>query len=402
MELVTPADVEAAAERLSGVLRPSPVETSRALSEIAGGPVLLKCENLQRTGSFKLRGAYNRIARLDEEERAGGVVCASAGNHAQGVALAARLQGVPATVFMPDNAPIPKVEATRAYGAEVRQVEGGVAECLQAAQAFANDEGRVFVHPFDHADIIAGQGTVGLELLEETPDAATVLVPVGGGGLVSGIAVAMKAARPEVRIVGIQAAGAASFPAALAGGEPTTLDRVDTIADGIAVSRPGDLTLAHVSEHVDEVVTVDDETIARAVVFLLERAKLIVEPAGAVGVAALLAGQVLVKPPVVAVLSGGNIDPLVLQHLVTSGLTAEGRYVTLRTRVPDRPGELAKLLTLISEQRANVITVEHHRFGRRLRLGQVEVVLELEARGNDHIAELRRALQAADYPVGTV
>lgn len=402
MELVTPAEVEAAAARLSGVVQPSPIETSRALSDVIEGPVLLKCENLQRTGSFKLRGAYNRIARLEEEERAGGVVCASAGNHAQGVALAARLQGVPSTVFMPDNAPIPKVEATRAYGAEIRQIEGGVHECLEAARAFADDAGRVFVHPFDHPDVIAGQGTLGLELLAEVPDAATVLVPVGGGGLVSGIAVAMKAAAPDVRIVGVQAEGAASFPPALAGGERAALDHVDTIADGIAVARPGELTLAHVREHVDEIVTVDDETIARAVVLLLERAKLVVEPAGAAGVAALLAGQVMLRPPVVAVLSGGNIDPLVMQHLVTSGLTAEGRYVTVRTRVPDRPGQLARLLTLISEQRANVVTVEHHRFGRRLRLGQVEVVLELEARGLEHIAELRRVLQGAGYPVGTV
>jgi threonine dehydratase len=275
---------------------------------------------------------------------------------------------------------------------------------LQDAVAFAEAEGRVFVHPFDHPDVIAGQGTLGLELAEQVPDAATLLVPVGGGGLISGVAAAIRALRPrdDVRIVGVQAAGAASFAAALEAGTPTELADCDTIADGIAVKRPGELTLAHVRELVDEVVTVDDDALARAVVLLLERAKLLVEPSGAAGVAAILAGATDLAAPVVAVLSGGNIDPLVLQHLVSRGLTSEGRYTTLRTSVPDRPGELAKLLKLLAEARANVVGVEHHRYGRRLRLGQVEVVLELETRGLEHVDDLRQRMHDAGYPVDTM
>jgi threonine dehydratase len=399
VELVTIDEVHAAEKRLTSVLARTPVERSRAVGEVAGGEIWLKCENLQRTGSFKLRGAYNRIARLSDEEKARGVVCASAGNHAQGVALAARMQGVRATVFMPVEAPLPKLIATQAYGAEVRSVGDTFDEALEAALAFADECGGVFVHPFDHRDIIAGQGTLGLELVEQVPEAATVLVCVGGGGLISGVAVALRALRPDVRIVGVQAAGAASFEASLAAGEPVALPTCDTIADGIAVKRPGELTLAHVRELVDEVVTVDDEQIAHAVVLLLERAKLVVEPSGAAGVAAILADRVDLTFPAVAVLTGGNIDPLMLQHLVTAGLTTEGRYVTLRTKVPDSPGELSRLLRLIGEQRANVVGVAHHRLERRLRLGQVEVVLELETRGFEHVELLRSALEAHGYPV---
>jgi threonine dehydratase len=402
VELVTIDEVHAAEKRLASVLARTPVERSRAVGEVAGGEIWLKCENLQRTGSFKLRGAYNRIARLSDEEKARGVVCASAGNHAQGVALAARMQGVRATVFMPIEAPLPKLIATQAYGAEVRSVGETFDEALEAALAFADECGGVFVHPFDHRDIIAGQGTLGLELVEQVPEAATVLVCVGGGGLISGVAVALRALRPDVRIVGVQAAGAASFEASLAAGEPLALPTCDTIADGIAVKRPGELTLAHVRELVDEVVTVDDEEIAHAVVLLLERAKLVVEPSGAAGVAAILAGHVDLTFPAVAVLTGGNIDPLMLQHLVTAGLTTEGRYVTLRTKVPDSPGELSRLLRLIGEQRANVVGVAHHRLERRLRLGQVEVVLELETRGFEHVELLRSALEAHGYAVSTV
>lgn len=399
MDLVTVEQVRAAAARLEGILQPTPIEQSRALSAIVGADVHLKCENLQRTGSFKLRGAYNRIALLSAAERARGVVCASAGNHAQGVALAAALQGVDATVFMPVQAPLPKIDATAAYGASIELTGEVFDESLAAATAYAEREGKVFVHPFDHPDIIAGQGTLGLELLAQLPDAATVIVPVGGGGLISGMAVALRSERPDIRIVGVQAAGAASFRGSLAAGEPRAIASCDTIADGIAVKRPGDLTLAHVRELVDEIVLVDDETIARAVVLLLERAKLVVEPSGAAGVAAILAGATELEAPVMVVLSGGNIDPLVMQHLVTSGLTAEGRYATVRTRVPDRPGELHRLLGLVAELRANVVTVEHHRFGRRLKLGQVEVLLELETRGPDHIERLLAALEGHGYAV---
>ncbi len=401
MDLVTADAVREAAERLQGVLQPTPIEPSRALSSKVGSSVLLKCENLQRTGSFKMRGAYNRIARLSDEEKARGVVCASAGNHAQGVALAAQMQGVEATVYMPVEAPLPKVDATAGYGAHVQLVGESFDDSLAAAETFCDEHGSVFVHPFDHPDIIAGQGTLGLELVEQVPELATVVVPVGGGGLISGTAVALREARPDVRIIGVQAAGCAPFPAALRAGAPAPVPRGDTIADGIAVKRPGELTLAHVRELVDEVVTVDDEQIARAVVLLLERAKLVVEPSGAASVAAIISGATDVTAPTVAVLSGGNIDPLVMQHLVTSGLTSEGRYVTIRTRVPDRPGALVQLLRLMAEQRANVLGVEHHRLGRRLQLGQVEVVIELEVRGEDHIAAIRQHLRDAGYPVAT-
>jgi threonine dehydratase len=401
VDLVTIDAVRDAGEQLRGVTSVTPIERSRAVGSSTAGDVWLKCENLQRTGSFKLRGAYHRIARLSAEDRARGVVCASAGNHAQGVALAAHLQGVDATVFMPEEAPLPKVEATEAYGAEVRLVGDSFDDALATALAHAEERGLVFVHPFDHPDIIAGQGTIGLEILDQLPDVGTVLVCVGGGGLISGTAVALRALRPDVRIVGVQAAGASSFEASLRSGTPVELSRCDTIADGIAVKRPGELTLAHVEALVDEVVTVDDEEIAHAVVMLLERAKLVVEPSGAAGVAAILAGRVDLRPPTVAVLTGGNIDPLMLQHLVTAGLTTEGRYVTMRTKVPDLPGELSRLLRLVGEQRANVVGIAHHRLERRLRLGQVEVVLELETRGFDHIEVMREALESSGYPVTT-
>jgi threonine dehydratase len=400
VDLVTVDDVRAAAQRVTGVIDRTPVEGSRAIATAAGlDQVWLKCENLQRTGSFKLRGAYNRIAQLSADERRRGVVCASAGNHAQGVALAASLQEVRSTVFMPVEAPLPKVDATDAYGAEVRLIGDAFDESLAEALAFAEQEGSVFVHPYDHPDIIAGQGTVGLELVEQVPQAGTVVVCVGGGGLISGIAVVLKALRPDVRIVGVQAVGSACFPPSLAAGEALPLPAVDTIADGIAVNRPGELTFAHVRDLVDEIVTVTDEELSRAVVMLLERAKLVAEPAGAAAVAALLAGRgSLADGPVVATVSGGNIDPLVLQHLVTSGLTAEHRYITLRTRVPDAPGELARLLRTLADTRANVVGVQHHRVGSRLALGQVEVIIELETRGAEHVAHIHELLAASGYP----
>jgi threonine dehydratase len=398
VELVTIDDVREAAVGLRGVIAPTPVERSRAVGSHVGQPVLLKCENLQRTGSFKLRGAYHRIARIPAAERERGVVCASAGNHAQGVALAAAMQDVPSTVFMPVEAPLPKVDATTGYGADVRLVGESFDESLAEAIDFAEREGQVFVHPFDHPDIIAGQGTVGLEVVEQVPDAATVVVCLGGGGLISGTGVVLRALRPDVRVVGVQAAGCASFAGSLAAGEPVALDTADTIADGIAVKRPGELTFAHVREVVDEIVTVTDAELSRAVVLLLERAKLVAEPSGAAAVAALLSGKVSSDGPVVATISGGNIDPLVLQHLVTEGLAAEHRYVTLRTRVPDAPGELARLLRTVADTRANVVGVQHHRLGSRLALGQVEVIVELETRGAEHVDEIHRVLGAAGYP----
>lgn len=400
MELVTLEAVEEAARRLSGVVQVTPLERSRAIGAAIGADVWLKCENLQRAGSFKLRGAYNRIAQLTEAERARGVVCASAGNHAQGVALAASLQGVPARVIMPEEAPLPKVDATVGYGAEVSLNGRSFDDAMAAAFEAADRDGRVFVHPFDHPHIIAGQGTVALEVLAEVPEPATVVVCVGGGGLISGMAAVLRARHPDVRIVGVQAAGCATFAPSLASGEPVALAHADTIADGIAVKQPGPLTLAHVEALVDEVVTVTDEQLADAVVLLLERAKLVVEPSGAAAVAALLSGALgEVQGPVVATVSGGNIDPLLLQHLVTGGLATQGRYATIRTRVSDRPGGLTGLLRIVAEQRANVIGVSHHRLDSRLAIGQVAVLLELETRGLEHLAALTEALEEAGYPL---
>lgn len=400
--LVTVADVEAARELLTDVVRVTPLESSRPLTGKLGGPAWLKCENLQRAGSYKVRGAYVRMARLTPAERARGVVAASAGNHAQGVALAARLLGIAATVFMPVGAPLPKVAATKAYGARVELAGSTIDESLVAATEFAQRSQGVFIHPFDHPDVIAGQGTVGLEILEQCPDVNTIITGVGGGGLISGIAVAAKAKRPDIRVIGVQAAGAAAYPASLRAGRPVRLSALSayaTVADGIAVGRPGDIPFAHVRELVDEVVTVTDEDISRALLMLLERGKLLVEPAGAVGVAALLAGVVAPKPPVVAVLTGGNVDPLLLLRVIEHGLAAAGRYLNVTVRCGDRPGQLAALLTLIAEHGANVVEVEHHRHDPRLRLGEVEIELSVETRGAEHSDRLVDALRSAGYAV---
>ena len=398
-ELVGLADVQAARELLAGVTRTTPLEPSRPLSAALDGPVWLKCENLQRAGSYKVRGAYVRISRLSAEERARGVVAASAGNHAQGVALAAGLVGAHATVFMPVNAPLPKVAATKGYGAQIELVGNTVDESLVAAQTFAERTGAVFIHPFDHADVIAGQGTVALEILEQCPDVRTIVTGVGGGGLVSGMAAAAKALRPDVRVIGVQAASAAAFPPSLRAGEPMRLPSFATIADGIAVGRPGELTFTHVRKLVDEVVTVSEEDISRALLMLLERGKQVVEPAGAVGVAALLAGAVEVTAPVVAVLSGGNIDPLLMLRVIEHGLAAAGRFLRITVRCTDRPGQLASLLGEIAEHRANVVDVVHQRANPHLRLGEVEVALSVETRGVEHSDTLISALRASGYQV---
>jgi threonine dehydratase len=361
--------------------------------------VLLKCENLQQTGSFKIRGAYVRIARLSEAERAGGVAAASAGNHAQGVALAARLLGCRATVFMPESAPLPKIAATKAYGAEVHLHGSTVDEALEAATAWAAERGAVLIHPFNHPDVIAGQGTVGLEILEQVPDVKTIVVGTGGGGLVSGIAVAVKALRPDVQVVGVQAAGAAAFPDSLRAGRPVALGAMATIADGIAVGCPGDVTFRHVRDLVDSIVTVDEDALSRALLYSLERAKLVVEPAGAAAVAALMEDPGSFAGPVVAVISGGNIDPVLLSKVIRHGMIAAGRYLSLRVRIPDRPGELARLLGVLADSGANVLDVEHQRTGRGLHLDEVVVELQLETRGREHGDDVIARLQAASYVV---
>jgi threonine dehydratase len=382
---------------LKGVVRTTPLEHSRVLQARVGGPTYLKCENLQRAGSFKIRGAYLRIARLSAAERAAGVVAASAGNHAQGVALAAQLLGSSATIFMPTNAPLPKVEATRSYGAQVHLTGQTVDEALVAATEYAEWQGRVFIHPFDHPDVIAGQGTVGLEIMEQCPEVRTVVVGTGGGGLLSGVGVAVKAIRPDVRVVGVQAERAAAFPASLAAGRPVALASMATVADGIAVGCPGPITFEHVCEVADEILTVSEEALSRALLLCLERAKLVVEPAGVAGVAAILEGPRRFEPPVVAVLSGGNIDPVLLLRVIRHGLIAAGRYLSFRVRIPDRPGELVRLLGLLAELGANVLDVEHSRTGPRLHLGEVEVALSVETRGVEHGDEMVAALRAAGH-----
>jgi threonine dehydratase len=397
--LVTLDDVQKARKTLVGVVRETPLEPSRPLAALLSGPAWLKCENVQRAGSYKIRGAYVRISRLTEAERSRGVVAASAGNHAQGVALAANLLGTAATVFMPVGAPLPKVAATKGYGARVELTGSTVDEALLAAQDFAERTDAVFIHPFDHPDVIAGQGSVGLEILEQCPDVRTIVTGVGGGGLISGIAVVAKATNPHVQVIGVQAAGAASMSASLRADEPVRLDRVATIADGIAVGRPGDLTFAHCKQLVDGIVTVTEEDIARAMVMLIERAKLVVEPAGAVGVAALLSGAIRDPGPVVAVLTGGNIDPLLMMRVIERGLAAAGRYLRITVRCPDRPGQLAALLALIGQLGANVDDVAHRRHDAALRLGEVEVDLSVETRGAEHSDRLVQALRSAGYSV---
>lgn len=397
--LVSLADIERARTLLAGVIRTTPLEPCRPLSATLAGPAWLKCENLQRAGSFKVRGAYVRMARLTDAERERGVVAASAGNHAQGVALAARLTGTAATVYMPAGAPLPKVAATRGYGARVEMAGHTVDEALVAAQEHADRTGAVFIHPFDHPDVIAGQGTLGLEILEQCPDVASIVVGIGGGGLIAGVAAAVKAVRPQVRVIGVQAEGAAAFPPSLAAGQPVRLSSYRTIADGIAVGRPGDLTFAHVAKVVDEVVTVSDEDISRALLMLLERSKLVVEPAGGVSMAALLAGVVTPPAPVVAVLSGGNIDPLLMLRVIEHGLAAASRFLRFTVRCVDRPGHLAALLTQIAEHGANVVDVAHERHDARLAIGEVEVALSVETRGAGHSDELISALRSAGYEV---
>ncbi|MEW9334665.1 threonine ammonia-lyase [Streptomyces tanashiensis] len=392
-------DVRGAQKMLAGVARMTAMEGSRHLSSLVGAPVHLKCENLQRTGSFKLRGAYVRIAGLRPEERAAGVVAASAGNHAQGVALASKLLGVHATVFMPVGAPLPKVAATREYGADVRMHGHVVDETLAAAEEYARETGAVFIHPFDHPDVIVGQGTVGLEILEQCPEVRTILVGIGGGGLAAGIGLAVKSVRPDVRVIGVQAEGAAAYPPSLAAGHPVVIESPVTMADGIKVGRPGDVPFALVQEYVDEVRTVSEDALSSALLLCLERAKLLVEPAGASPVAALLSDPKAFVGPVVAVLSGGNVDPLLLQRILRHGMAAGGRYLSLRLRVTDRPGALATLLAVLTVVDANVLDVSHVRTDPRLGLTEAEVELHLETKGPEHCREVEEALRDAGYTV---
>lgn len=397
----TLAEFEDAAAVLRDVVVRTPFDVSEHLSDVLGAPVHLKLENLQRTGSFKIRGATYRLSRLTEEERARGVVAASAGNHAQGVALAAQKLGIAATIFMPLGVPVPKLLATRGYGAEVI-LEGATVETpLRLAAEYAERTGAVLIHPFDHRDVIVGQGTLGLEIWDAVPDLDTVIVGIGGGGLIAGVAAAVKArAAAEgrtVRVIGVQAANSAAYPSSLAAGEPLTVDTTPTIADGIAVARPGALPFEVISELVDEVVTVTEDDIARAMLILLERAKQVVEPAGAVGVAAILAGKVTATGPTAVILSGGNIDPLLLQRVVAHGLAASGRYMSLQIPLPDRPGQLAQVSELLAIAGANVIEVLHTRHGQGMQISEVILQLSVETRGEEHRAHVISVLREAGF-----
>ncbi|MBV9339075.1 MAG: threonine ammonia-lyase [Solirubrobacterales bacterium] len=388
-----------AAQAGAGMVRETPVLSSRTLSERAGGTVALKAENLQRTGSFKLRGALSKLAALGED-CAAGVVTGSAGNHAQAVAQAARAQGLPCDVFMPETAPIAKVEAARGLGAHVQMIGVTVDDALEAARERAARDDRIaFVHPFEDAHVIAGQGTLGLELLEQVPNLARAIVPVGGGGLISGVAIALKSARPEIEVLGVQVASCAPIRASLDAGKPVPVTSALTIADGIAVKRPGELTLQLIGRWVDEMAVVEEDEVAEAMAFLLERAKLVVEGAGAVGVAALLAGRLSASPTgtTVVVLSGGNVDAGLLAEVARRHESQSGRRLVLLASLPDRPGSLARLLALVGELGANLLDVGHIREGFDLHVRETAVQLVLETRGSGHAERVAGAVREAGY-----
>jgi threonine dehydratase len=398
---VTADDITRAREAIGDVARKTPVLPSATLTERCGGDVVLKAESLQRTGSFKIRGALSKLAALGDACSAG-VVCGSAGNHAQALAFAAQARGVPCEVFMPESAPIAKVEATAALGARVVMTGSAVDDCLVAARSRAAEAGMAFVHPFDDPDVVAGQGTLGLELLDDLPDLATVVVPVGGGGLASGIAIAIKSARPDVRVVGVQVASVAAYPASLRAGRPVAVDSALTIADGIAVKRPGELTLALIGEWLDDVVVVPEDEVAEAMVLLMEKAKLVVEGAGAVGVAALTGGQVVpaTSGTTCVILSGGNVDAGLLASVARRHETEAGRRMVLVTRVPDRPGALARLLQCVAAEGGNIVEVSHVREGIDLHVRETGVQLTIETRSREHAGEIIDAVERAGYGLG--
>jgi threonine dehydratase len=381
-------EIERARERLDGVARVTPVFPSETLSRLAGRPVRLKAENLQRTGSFKIRGAYVKLSSLEPEHLEAGVVAASAGNHGQAVAWAARELGAQARIFMPQDSPMAKVDATRNYGAEVELTGPAFEETLATALAYVEETGATFVHPYEDTDVMSGQGTIGLELSEQVEELETVVIPIGGGGLASGISLALRAVRPGLRLVGVQAAGTRP------GGSGYT------IADGIAVKEPGELTMSILRETLDDMVVVDDEQLAEAIVLLVERTKLVVEGAGAASVAAILGGLAGGgSGPVLALLSGGNIDASLMVQVMRRGLASHGRYLVLRTRVPDHPGELAKLLDLLAAERVNVVDVEHQRESAMVPIGYTGVELTLLTRDTEHCNQLVAQLGAWGYPV---
>ncbi len=399
--MLTIEDVEAARERIADIAIETPTRLAGTFSSITDAEVHLKLEIFQRTGAFKIRGAANRIRTLDADERAAGVVTASAGNHAQGVALAARASDVDATVVMPEEAAISKIDATRSYGATVRLSGEDYEAAQREAERLVEREGRTYVHAFDDPAVMAGQGTIGIEVLEAVPDVETVVVPIGGGGLIGGIATAIKERRSDVRVIGIQAEGAASVPQSLSRGEIVERDAVDTIADGIATHRVGERPFEIIRERVDEVVTVTDDELADTLTRLLERSKIVAEPAGAAGLAALHHGRFAIEDGevVVPVISGGNIDLNVLTTVILRGLVESGRYVKLRTVLKDQPGALERLSGIIGEHRANIEAIRHDRTSRDVAMNAAEVELELETRGPEHVDEVIKALEATGYEV---
>jgi len=399
--VVTPTlkDFEAAEANVLAIAKKTPILESFYLSELTGGLVYLKAENLQRTGAYKLRGAYNRMSKLTAVERKRGVVAASAGNHAQGVALASAKLGIKATIFMPIGASLPKVQATRGYGAEVVLIGATFSECLKAAQEFAHKKNSVFIPPFDHIDVVVGQGTVGLEIMQEMPDVDNIVVAIGGGGLAAGVAVvaklSAKANGRKVKVYGVQSEHAAPYVPSMKSGKLTEVHTTPTIADGIAVSKPGRIPFELIKKHLDKVVTVSENEIAKSILVLLERSKQVVEPAGAVGVAALIAGKLKLKGKTVVILSGGNMDPLLLQRLVRHGLSAAERYTTISVMLPDRPGQLALTAEVIAKANANVVEVIHTRHGLGLKISEVELNLSVETSGHEHTLEVLKALKHA-------
>lgn len=402
-EIVTLADIYRARNMLQGIIHRTPLEYSAGYSEITGNAVYLKLENLQKTGSFKIRGAYNKITTLTHEERRQGVIAASAGNHAQGVAFAASKAGIDSTVIMPLGAPLAKVEATRGYGAEIILAGDNYDEAYKRAKEIQIDKGGIFLHAFDDPMVIAGQGTVGLEIIDELPKLDAVVVPIGGGGLISGIALALKAIKPEVRIFGVQAAGAPSASVSREAGTIKEIKDVRTIADGIAVKRPGDLTFQLIQKYVEKIVTVEDEDTAQAILSMLEKNKLVTEGSGAIALAALLTNKIPLKNANIAVvISGGNVDVHFISIIIERGLLRKGRYVRLQTQISDRPGALQKLLSIIAQNRANVIAVHHDRISPMVPLTQTELEVALETRNTEHIEQIIQALSQEGYQVKLV
>jgi threonine dehydratase len=392
-------DIKDAAKLLDGVIKKTPSISAGWIEKKYGVDVTFKCENLQRAGSFKIRGAYNRIARLSEAERSKGVVAASAGNHAQGVALAAQILGIKATIFMPIGATLPKYQATLGYGADVIFHGKTIDEALMAASEFSNETGAVFIHPFDHEHIVAGQGTMGLEILEQNPDVKTVVVCTGGGGLLAGTALAIKSLRPDIKVIGVQAEMAAAYPPSLAAGSPQMLTKMSTMADGIAVGRPGDVPFKIIQQHVDEIRTVSEASLARALLLTLERSKLQVEAGGIAAVAAILDDPDSFEGPVVASLSGGNIDPLLLSRVLRTGLATSGRFLMVQVRLTDQPGSLAKLLACVAELGTNIIQTSHTRMNPALAISEVDVELELETRGFEHREQILAQIVAHGFEI---